>query len=75
MPKLPSTSPKALIRFLKKQGFLIDHQTGSHLVLYRFTDKKRAVIPIHSKDLPKGTLLAILKEAGFTREDFMSFSI
>jgi len=32
---------------------------------------KRAVIPYHLKDLPRGTLAAILRESGVSREEFL----
>ncbi|MBU4031570.1 MAG: type II toxin-antitoxin system HicA family toxin, partial [Candidatus Thermoplasmatota archaeon] len=31
--------------------------------------KRRAVVPIHRKDLPRGTLMEILRQAGFSREE------
>ena len=64
MSKLPSLTPKKLLKVLKKQGFVEDHQTGSHLVLYDAKSKRRVVVPMHTKDIPKGTLRAILKSAG-----------
>lgn len=69
MPKLPSITPKKLIAILKKHGFLLDHTTGSHFIFYHPEKKKRAVVPSHAKDLPKGTLLAILKETGLSKND------
>jgi predicted RNA binding protein YcfA (HicA-like mRNA interferase family) len=69
MPKLPAIKPKDLIRRLEKMGFIIDHQTGSHVVMYTESNHKRAVVPIHLKELPKGTLLAILRESGLSKDD------
>jgi predicted RNA binding protein YcfA (HicA-like mRNA interferase family) len=31
--------------------------------------KKITVVPMHNKDLPKGTLVAILKQAGIDKND------
>ncbi len=72
MPKLPVLKPKEVIKRLEKLGFVKDRQSGSHIVLYRTKDKKRAVVPIHLKDIKKGTLLAILRESGISKEDFLS---
>jgi predicted RNA binding protein YcfA (HicA-like mRNA interferase family) len=69
MPKLPVLSPKKLIKILEKLGFQLDHTTGSHFIFYNPKTKKRAVVPYHFKDLPKGTLMSILREAGITREE------
>lgn len=69
MPKLPALTPKKLIRILEKLGFRLDHKTGSHFIFYDATHKRRAVVPFHAKDLPKGTILSILKQAGVTKEE------
>lgn len=34
---------------------------------------RRAVIPQHNRDMVKGTLMSVLREAGFGREDLISF--
>jgi len=71
MPKLPSVTPKKkLIKILKTFGFELDHSTGSHFIFYNQRTKKRAVVPYHIKDLPKGTLMSILREAGISRKEF-----
>jgi len=64
MPKIPSLTAEKVIKLLLKNGFVLDHQTGSHRVYYNKETKKRVVVPYHKKDLPKGTLISILKEAG-----------
>jgi predicted RNA binding protein YcfA (HicA-like mRNA interferase family) len=71
MPKLPVLKPKEVIKRFEKLGFIIDRQSGSHVILYRQKDKRRAVIPLHLKDIKKGTLLAILRESGISRDDFL----
>lgn len=73
MPKLPVLNPKKLIKILEKLGFQIDHKTGSHFIYYNFQNKKRVVVPYHVKDLPKGTLVSILKQAGILKEDLEKF--
>jgi predicted RNA binding protein YcfA (HicA-like mRNA interferase family) len=73
MPKLPAVKPRAVIRFLERNGFVLDHVSGSHLVYYHPSSKRRAVVPKHNRDIPKGTLLSLLREAGFTREDLIDF--
>ena len=71
MPKLSVLKPKEVIKRFEKLGFIIDRQSGSHVILYRQKDKRRAVIPLHLKDIKKGTLLAILRESGISRDDFL----
>ena len=71
MPKLPAVTPKKLVKVFERLDFQIDHISGSHFVLYRDSDKKRVVIPLHTKDLPKGTLLAILRQAGIGKNQLL----
>lgn len=69
MPKLPALTAKKVIAILKQRGFLLDHSTGSHFIFYHPETKRRVTVPYHSKDLPKGTLLSILKQAGINRKE------
>jgi predicted RNA binding protein YcfA (HicA-like mRNA interferase family) len=65
VPKLPVLTPKELVRVLERAGFVRWRQKGSHLTLYRESDRKALTIPIHfGKTVPKATLHAILKQAG-----------
>ncbi len=73
MPKLPAVKPREIIRFLERNGFVLDHVSGSHFVYYHSESKRRAVVPQHDRDIPKGTLLSLLREAGFTRADLIDF--
>jgi predicted RNA binding protein YcfA (HicA-like mRNA interferase family) len=56
MTKLPALKPRQVIRFLEQSGFLLDHTSGSHFVFYNAKSRRRAVVPSHNRDLPKGTL-------------------
>ena len=71
MPRLPVVTSREMIGALQKAGFVIDHQTGSHVVLLRESDDTRVVVPWHSHDLGRGLTLAIIKSAGLTREEFV----
>ena len=73
MPKLPAIKPRQVIRFLEQNGFVLDHTSGSHFIFYHPTSRRRAVVRSHNRDLPKGTLLSLLREAGFTREELLDF--
>lgn len=75
MPKLPVITSRKLINILNQLGFRLDHTTGSHFIFYNSATKKRAVVPYHKKDLPRGTLLSILKEAGINKEDLKKFNL
>ncbi len=54
--------PKELIQLLEENGFVFVRQTGSHAV-FKKPGNRIIIVPIHSKDIPKGTLLSILKDA------------
>jgi predicted RNA binding protein YcfA (HicA-like mRNA interferase family) len=73
MPKLPAVRPREVIRFLEQQGFVLDHTSGSHFVYYHRELRRRAVVPRHNRDMPKGTLMTLLREAGFRREELIDF--
>ena len=69
MPKLPVLTPKKIIKILEKNGFILDRIKGSHHIYYHPESKRRAVVPVHKKELPKGTLLEILKQAGIEKSE------
>jgi predicted RNA binding protein YcfA (HicA-like mRNA interferase family) len=73
MPKLPSVKPRVVIQFLEQNGFVLDHVSGSHFIFYHPVSRRRAVVPRHHRDMPKGTLVALLREAGFTRDELAGF--
>jgi len=58
------------VRIFQRAGFLIDHQSGSHAVL-RHPDGRRALVAMHARELKRGTLMGIIKQAGFTVEEFL----
>lgn len=70
MPRLPTVTPRQLVEALEKAGFEIDHQTGSHVVLWRASNGARVVVPWHNRDLGRGLMLRIIKSAGLTRDEF-----
>jgi predicted RNA binding protein YcfA (HicA-like mRNA interferase family) len=70
LSKLPVISGKQLCKILSKIGYYIDHHTGSHLILRNENPPhRRMTIPNH-KEIAKGTLRAIIREAGLTLEEF-----
>ncbi len=73
MPKLPAIRSRQVVRFLEQSGFALDHTSGSHYVFYHPRSRRRAVVPSHNRDLPKGTLMSLLREAGFSREELIDF--
>jgi len=74
MSKLPSISGIELCKVLRKIGYEVDHQTGSHYILrQRVSPFRRLTVPNHS-EVAKGTLNVIVKQAGLTREQFFELA-
>jgi len=71
MSRLPTVKPRQVVRALERAGFEIDHQSGSHVVLWRASDNCRVVVPWHNRDLGRGLTLRIIKSAGLTRDQFI----
>ena len=53
---------KELLKLLKQEGWQEKSINGSHHKLVK--DDKTIVVPVHGKELTKGSLNAILKQAG-----------
>ena len=66
--KLPVLSSKRVGKILEKHGFCPVRQSGSHVQYWHEQRGRMVTVPNHD-ELAKGTLLAILKQAGLTRED------
>lgn len=69
MPRLPSLKSKEIIKALEKAGFVEHRQKGSHKIFKK--DHRRVTVPIHSRDLKKGTVLSIIEQAELTIEQFL----
>lgn len=74
--RLPSLSFKQIIRALRAAGFIEapDRGKGSHRAFVKkdVNDRIRLVIVPQGKDIPRGTLLAILDQSGLSKEEFLS---
>lgn len=72
MSKLPVISGKDITKALGRAGFNISRQKGSHLVMVGFAEGRKliVVVPMH-REVDPGTLIAIIAQAGMTRESFL----
>ena len=70
--KLPALDGRRVLRALTRAGFVTDRVVGSHHVMVFPGDTTRTVtVPVHSsRDLKPGTLRSIIKQAGFSLEEF-----
>ena len=61
-------SGRDLVRALRRLGFIIDHQKGSHIFMHNIDTNNTVIVPNH-KEIKKGTLHNILKKANLTIEE------
>ena len=70
MNKLPVISGRRCVQSLDRAGFYVKRRTGSHLVLRRDDPFAQVVVPDH-KVLDRGTLRAIIRQAGLSVDEFV----
>jgi predicted RNA binding protein YcfA (HicA-like mRNA interferase family) len=58
------------VRALKRAGWYEVSQRGSHLRLRHDDHPAELQIPMHRGDVPKGTLMALIKQAGLSQTEF-----
>ena len=70
--RLPVVSGRRVVQVLQRAGFVIDRIVGSHHVMVYPGDPTRTVVvPVHAgRDLRPGTFRSILRQAGFSPEEF-----
>ncbi len=69
--RLPSLKPREVVRALKKVGFEEQRQTGSHLIMVHREKRRIIPVPIHAREMKRGLLASMLKQAGVTQREFM----
>jgi predicted RNA binding protein YcfA (HicA-like mRNA interferase family) len=71
--RLPVVTAREAIRALERAGFVTLRQSGSHCRLIHATDPARKVtVPVHGGDIKRGTLRAIIAQAGLTVSEFVA---
>lgn len=69
MSQLPRVSGRDCVKALQRIGFVVKRQRGSHIVLRRDDPFAQTVVPDH-KELDRGTLRAIIRQAGLSPAEF-----
>lgn len=70
--RLPQVTSKEIIRALERLGFVVRRQTGSHIILRHPVSQAIATVPFHNRDIKRGLLFGIIKQAGITQQDFLA---
>lgn len=73
MSRMPQITARKLVRFLKAQGFAeVRQPSGSHLTLWHEGRQTSVTVPMHTGcDIGRGLAVRILKDAGFSVEDYL----
>jgi predicted RNA binding protein YcfA (HicA-like mRNA interferase family) len=68
--KFPVCTAGDVTRVVRKHGFMLTGQKGSHQK-WRHPDGRMVIVPMHgSKNIPIGTLKSIIEGAKLTSADF-----
>ena len=68
--RLPTLTDRQLLKILLRAGCVIKRQTGSHAFLYHPVKDRQATLALHSRDLRRGLLMQIIRQLGFTDDEF-----
>ncbi len=69
--RLPAVRPRQLIRVLERKGWKLARSKGSHHHFTHPSSPNVVTVPVHSKDVKRGTLNGILADAGISRDEFL----
>ena len=72
MTPLPSLKPRQVVAALERGGFVVIRIVGSHYQLFNERTRRHTTVPHHNHHLPRGTVAAIIRQAGLTRDDFLN---
>lgn len=71
MKKLPRISGRECVKALEKLGFHFKRQERSHIILRKDDPFAQIVVPDH-KELDRGTLRAIIRQANVSVDEFIN---
>jgi len=71
MPKLKPEKPDAVVKKLRKLGFDGPYGGGKHVFMRHPQTRMKISVPIHKgRDIPVGTLGAIVRQLGISVEEW-----
>ena len=69
--RIPAMSGAKVVSLLKKHKFRVDRIEGSHHIM-RHEDGRGTTVPVHNRDVAKGTMASILQDVGLTAEQLQN---
>ncbi|MCI0364834.1 MAG: type II toxin-antitoxin system HicA family toxin [Phycisphaerales bacterium] len=72
MPPVPLVSTRQAINAFTKVGYEVNHQTGSHIILRKSQSPHLHLSIPNRRELPRGTLRKLIRDAGLTVEEFIN---
>jgi len=73
MPKLTPSKPRIIVKKLRRLGFEGPFGGGRHVVMRHPETRVKIPVPMHKgKDMPIGTLRAIIRQAGVSVEEWLA---
>lgn len=75
MTKVPSLNYGQVIKALRRNGWVVVRQKGSHIRLHKHTSEKtlKLTVPAH-RPIKRSTLSHILKQANLSVDEFMKIT-
>jgi predicted RNA binding protein YcfA (HicA-like mRNA interferase family) len=67
--RLPRVSGRDVVRVLRRLGYEVDRQHGSHIILRHTTPPHRIIVVPDHREIAKGTLRAIARHAEMTVDE------
>ena len=71
--RLPVVSGNEAVKAFRRAGYEFDEQHGSHMILRNVVSPHRRLSVPNHKELAKGTLRALIRDAGLTIDEFTEF--
>ncbi|MEH1963480.1 MAG: type II toxin-antitoxin system HicA family toxin [Nostoc sp.] len=69
MGRLSNISGKEALKIFEKFGYVLDHQTGSHMILW--CESKPTLSISDDWELAPGLLISLIRQAGITVDEFL----
>lgn len=68
---MASFKAREIVKILEKLGYVAKRQTGSHRIMYNPKNHKTIPVPMHNKELKRGLVRGIIKDAESTEKEFL----